>query len=255
MAELVAMGPDIPANLRGEWVWETVPYALTIDPNGGTWEGSPTPQTLIREYGSQVSLSNPVRPACLFRGWTTAQDDATTLVSMPMSLQGDIVLHALWDPIEMTGTGDPQNQDANGDGYGDNIAFSVPSSVTVCIRPDGTMVTPTNAEIRNHSDFAIRVSSVRISAVSPYSLVTDVMASSVPNSVSIRFGARGSSALLDATGYASKASLPTAAEWNVPANASLEIRFDGRTGNLTQDVTQGARDFAIIDWYVRAGSN
>lgn len=49
--------------------WTTNSYKLTIDPNGGTWNGSTSNQTFTQKYGTTKTISNPTRVGYNFAGW------------------------------------------------------------------------------------------------------------------------------------------------------------------------------------------
>ena len=44
-------------------VWSKGEYSLTVNPNGGTWEGSTGSQQFTQTYGSTKTISNPTAPA------------------------------------------------------------------------------------------------------------------------------------------------------------------------------------------------
>ena len=64
-------------------VWGTNNYALTIDPNGGTWNGQSSNSQVNGDYGTNVNIEDPVPPA----GYTVTFDgnggtsDSDTLTS------------------------------------------------------------------------------------------------------------------------------------------------------------------------------
>ena len=58
--------------------WETEEYTLTVIPNGGTWNGSVSNQTIKGTYNSTIEISNPVAP----NGYTVTLNDNGKLSSI-----------------------------------------------------------------------------------------------------------------------------------------------------------------------------
>ena len=51
--------------------WNDIQYTLTVDPNGGKWNGSTANQTVIGTYNSTTEISNPTAP----NGYTVTLND------------------------------------------------------------------------------------------------------------------------------------------------------------------------------------
>lgn len=49
--------------------WASNVYTLTINPNGGTWNGSAATQTFSQSSGSIKNIMMPEKPGCRFLGW------------------------------------------------------------------------------------------------------------------------------------------------------------------------------------------
>ena len=49
--------------------WSVNDYVLTVNPNGGTWNGSTSSQTFTQKYGTTKTISNPTRVGYNFAGW------------------------------------------------------------------------------------------------------------------------------------------------------------------------------------------
>ena len=49
--------------------WSVNDYVLTVNPNGGTWNGSTASQTFTQKYGTTKEISNPTRVGYDFAGW------------------------------------------------------------------------------------------------------------------------------------------------------------------------------------------
>lgn len=50
--------------------WQTGVYTLTVDPQGGVWNGSDAVQTFSQAYNTTKSINIPQKPGCIFLGWT-----------------------------------------------------------------------------------------------------------------------------------------------------------------------------------------
>ena len=170
----------------------------------------------------------------------------------------------LRDTAEHGGTAEPEkntdgtlnplyNPDADGDGLGDNLAFTVPSSINYIVDADGNMTGPTNATIQNHSVIGINVSSVDVDETSPFKIVADASKSSANNSVDLQFGPATDQ--LNAADYLVKANVTNASKWKMgaegAADANLGIETDGHVSHVAQDITQQSK-FGTIKWYLKA---
>lgn len=69
--------------------WTTNNYTLTLDPNGGTLNGSTGVYTMYVEYGDRISLSSikPVRTGYTFQGWNPEVAETVT---------GNVIYTAHW---------------------------------------------------------------------------------------------------------------------------------------------------------------
>ena len=95
-------------------------HTLTVDANGGKFEGSQSTYTENVEANKLLpTLKTPTKDSSTFIGWTTAQDDANTLIdtssyTMPNK---DLMLYAFWagaTPELVTVTFDNNSTEASG---------------------------------------------------------------------------------------------------------------------------------------------
>lgn len=114
--------------------------------------------------------------------------------------------------------------------YAANIDVTVPASLPITVSADGTVITATNAAIRNHGSSPIVVSSIDVAAQNGWSLKTrdDAAAAAVGDKV-ISMGINGSwmdaSGVIDTSGFSSIAashSLPIPYEARIPISAILQ---------------------------------
>ena len=81
--------------------WTPNTYTLTLDPNGGTLNGSTGVYTKYVEYGERISLSSikPVRTGYTFQGWANAAEEIVIPnngVSLYWKFTEHQNLHAVW---------------------------------------------------------------------------------------------------------------------------------------------------------------
>ena len=76
--------------------WRQNNYDLTINPNGGSYNGSTETKTSSVTYGTDVDISDPVRDGYTFTGWTVSSDKASLNgKKLTMGLE-DCTLTANW---------------------------------------------------------------------------------------------------------------------------------------------------------------
>lgn len=98
----------------------------------------------------------------------------------------------------------PDGDDNDDPEMGDNLAFSVPSSINYVVKADGTMTGPdaASAMVQNHSNFQVHVSSVAVNENNGFTIVADATNSGVANAVDLTFGPAGNQ--LNAYNYLNK---------------------------------------------------
>lgn len=152
---------------------------------------------------------------------------------------------------ELGGAGSEGNPDSNNDGYGDNIAFSVPMSINFVSDSNGHLTGPSNAAIQNHSKFPIHGSSLQVTAASGWNIVSDAAASDQANAVDFQIGP--ATDMLDASHFLTKGYVTTPSAWNMPAdNGSVALQTAGDVNNLEYDISVRTR-IATLRWYVTPG--
>ncbi len=52
--------------------WNRCSYTLSVDAQGGTWEGSTAVQNFILEYEEEKTIANPTREGYTFKGWSVS---------------------------------------------------------------------------------------------------------------------------------------------------------------------------------------
>lgn len=94
------------AAVRNWWAkWSANPYILTVNPNGGTWNGSTSVQTFTQNYGTTKTISNPTRVGYTFAGWTLSGSGSLSGTTYTYGA-GNGTLTAKWTRIVLTVTFD-----------------------------------------------------------------------------------------------------------------------------------------------------
>ena len=75
--------------------WEANEHTLTIDPNGGEWDGNSSPSELSIRYDSVTPIANPERPGYTFTGWTVSNGTLSG-GNFTLDYDGDVTLTANW---------------------------------------------------------------------------------------------------------------------------------------------------------------
>ena len=155
------------------------------------------------------------------------------------------------DTSEYGGTeissGNYANPDSNGDGLGDNIAFTAPSAINFVLKASGDLIGPSASKvfIENESAYGIHVSGVKVDETESWNIVTDVddNAVSTSNTASMTVGpAMYSTEKVNLqTALASKYSIAagSVAKWGMSAKDAAEnkdrlnLTLEGKAKNVT----------------------
>ena len=163
----------------------------------------------------------------------------------------DITIQLKGGATEAGGAGTVNNPDSDSDGYGDNIAFSVPTAINFVANGQGKLSGPTNAEIQNHSKFAIRTSSLRVDATTGWNVVPDASTSVQANAIDFQIGPTED--MLNAASYLAKNPVSTPSAWNMSANTGAVILDTaGDISNVTADISSATK-VATLHWFVTPG--
>ena len=152
------------------------------------------------------------------------------------------------------------NPDKNDDGLGDNLAFTVPSSINFVVAADGSMTGPSNAFIENRSAFPIHASSLKVIEEEGWNIVEDAASSADDNSVDVQMGpADALQNLSDFKG--TKKAVSGGSAWNMAAtdgtagvgNDALVLSVEGDVSHVTADIT-AKQKFGEVRWYMTPGA-
>lgn len=133
--------------------WSVNDYILTVNPNGGTWNGSTSIQTFTQKYGTAKTISNPTRVGYDFAGWKLNGYGSFSGQTYTYGA-GNGELVAQWNRIVLTVT-----FDASTNGGSPNSTKNVNYGDTV-----GTLPTPTKPFYKFIGWFTKAVGGTQISA-------------------------------------------------------------------------------------------
>lgn len=95
--------------------WDTNLYSLSLNPNGGTINGSAGIHKITEEYGTGVTLPNPSRAGYTFKGWSsTSTGSVLHGPGSSITIEKDSTLYAIWTINSYTLTVDPNGGTWNG---------------------------------------------------------------------------------------------------------------------------------------------
>lgn len=86
-------------------IYTPVIYKLTINPNGGTWDGYTSSQEILQEYGTAKEIVNPTRIGYNFIGWSVSGEGSLDGTIYTYGA-GNGTLTAQWERISLTVTFD-----------------------------------------------------------------------------------------------------------------------------------------------------
>lgn len=89
------------ATLRAKWVKKkdnNSQASVTIDPNGGTYEGSSSTKTITGTPGTSTVIKIPVRDGYIFKGWEISNIDKNKYESPTFTfVRGNTIMKAKWE--------------------------------------------------------------------------------------------------------------------------------------------------------------
>ena len=98
-------------------------YILTVNPNGGTWNGNSSNQTFTITSGGTKNIENPVREGYTFTGWQLSNNSSKINASTFTMGNSDVTITANWNKINNPNTDIPDdnsNIDVPKDNLDDN---------------------------------------------------------------------------------------------------------------------------------------
>ena len=76
-------------------LWNINSYTLTVNPNGGTWNGSSSSQSFTQNYNTTKAIANPVRYGYIFDKWTLSGSGSISGTTFTFGA-GNTTLTAQW---------------------------------------------------------------------------------------------------------------------------------------------------------------
>ena len=118
--------------------WEEIYYSISINPNGGTYEGSTDIYTASVRYGEELPVSTPTYSTYSFTGWTKTYTDEETgeTISEPftgstITASADYTLTANWEEIYYDFTINPNGGSYEGSTETTTIPFRAGATATL----------------------------------------------------------------------------------------------------------------------------
>lgn len=91
------------ATIKAQWVKKNDPNSIasvTIDPNGGTYEGSTSIKKITGTPGTSTIIKTPVREGYVFKGWDISNIDKNKYESPTFTfVRGDTTMKARWEKM------------------------------------------------------------------------------------------------------------------------------------------------------------
>lgn len=230
-------------NGAGTWTWDLAGYTIDFSVDGSDTamqaEHIKTDEVYIIPSCEVVRLYHD------FTGWNGSDgeiyQEGDTIPAGTFNTGERLTLTAMFEPHEY-GPGESD----------DNLQITVPTSINLVARADGTLIGPNNATIENHSAVDVHISSVDVDEQAPFKIVADA-ASSSSNSIDMQFGPAADQ--LNAAGYLAKTDVADPTRWCMTAEgtsgASLGLQVGGHISNITEDITAQSK-FGTIKWYLKA---
>lgn len=128
------------------------------------------------------------------------------------------------------------------------LSITVPTIIPLTMDAAGVLQSASVAPIKNNSNFAIHVKSVKVDAVEPFTIVADAAQATADNAVDFQFGVAGH--LIDA-----KAPVPAKGFYNMESKGgadTLAMTAGGNAKNVKADIAS-AQQIANITWTFAAG--
>lgn len=91
------------ATIKAQWVKKNDPNSIasvTIDPNGGTYEGSTSIKKITGTPGTSTIIKTPIREGYVFKGWDISNIDKNKYESPTFTfVRGDTTMKARWEKM------------------------------------------------------------------------------------------------------------------------------------------------------------
>lgn len=82
--------------------WQIKTYKLTIDPNGGTYNGNSSATISDILYNNSININVPIRTGYVFNGWEVSNKNSNLSGTTFTMGDGDTILTANWERISYT---------------------------------------------------------------------------------------------------------------------------------------------------------
>ena len=90
--------------------WTPITYTLTVNPNGGTLNGSTANKTYSMQYGETRGIANPTRDGYIFGGWTVSGTESSMNGTVFQMGTANATITAKWKSLKPSYTYTGQSQ-------------------------------------------------------------------------------------------------------------------------------------------------
>ena len=109
--EQVTTSTTMPANDVTYYAhWTPITYTLTVNPNGGTLNGSTANKTYSMQYGETRGIANPTRDGYIFGGWTVSGTESSMNGTVFQMGTANATITAKWKSLKPSYTYTGQSQ-------------------------------------------------------------------------------------------------------------------------------------------------
>ena len=109
--EQVTTSTTMPANDVTYYAhWTPITYTLTVNPNGGTLNGSTANRTYSMQYGETRGIANPTRDGYIFGGWTVSGTESSMNGTVFQMGTANATITAKWKSLKPSYTYTGQSQ-------------------------------------------------------------------------------------------------------------------------------------------------
>jgi len=121
----------------------------------------------------------------------------------------------------------------------DQLSVTVPTTLTLALKQDGTFIAPNTYKISNTGAIPVKVTNIASTPASSFSFTA------AANKLALTLNGKALSAT---------AITPSAGEWNVAGGADLELTLAGSVTGVTVDIST-AQKALDIEYTIAAGTN
>jgi hypothetical protein len=140
---------------------------------------------------------------------------------------------------------------------GAQLSVTVPSELDFAAKSDGTLICPSNTQIRNNSVMAVHVSKIGVIAAAPANLAHMAALETTPDTISVQI-APGAGTPLEVVDYVTEAAPATGSQWNLARAGTqgdeIVLGLAGKINAFGSLDPATKTQFGTITWTVAPGT-